>query len=70
MKNSSSSSLLIFVVTSEFEYKTTACLESIPDQLLLSRMLDRLTDYATQFQELCDLIARFVPSMFEWGKFL
>jgi hypothetical protein len=33
-------------------------------------MLDRLTDYATQFQELCDQIARFVPSMFEWGKLL
>ena len=46
------------------------CLESIPDQLPLSRMLDRLTDNAAQFQELCDLIARFVPSVFEWGKFL
>jgi hypothetical protein len=33
-------------------------------------LLDRLSDDAAQFQQLRDLIARFVSSMFEWGKFL
>ena len=52
MKNSSSSSLLIFVVTSEFEFKTTAASRAFPISFSLSRLLDRLTDDAAQFQEL------------------
>ena len=40
------------------------CLESVPDQLLLPRLLDRLTDYTAQFQKLGNLIACLMPSMF------
>ena len=45
-------------------------LQSIPDQLLLSREFDRLADYAPQFQKLANLVARFVLPIARMWKFL